>query len=174
MASVPATRDSQVSPNPTAPIDAPNPHHEFQNALERPPNERCREYRYRCAQCVVFGLPVLALEWFGPKLSGSSDEASRWVPILQAILAGWICYVGALGMLVEGLMTFRRGVRADFIVATLSIGAYLYSLVSAIGVFVHGRPFYRPLLFTFVVLALSLWNALQWWRRSRRATNQQL
>lgn len=124
--------------------------------------ERCREFRYRFAQALIFGLPVLALQWFGPLLSGRADEASRWVPLLQAILTGWICYIGALPMLVEGLVLLRNGLSADFVVTATAAGAYLFSLISVLGIFFGRGPFYRPLLFPAVVIVLIAWNGLRW------------
>jgi cation transport ATPase len=126
--------------------------------LARPAAERAREFRYRFAQCLIFGAPVLALQWFGPMLSPRADEASRWVSLLQAILAGWICYIGALPILVEGLIVLRRRTSLDLLVSAAVIVAYLYSVVALSGVFIRGRLFYRPLLFFVVTLVLVLWN----------------
>src|SRR5690349_4428997 len=70
--------------------------------LTRPASDRLREYKYCCAQAVVFGLPVLALEAWGRSLGGR--EASRWVGGFQALLTGWVLYVAAAGMLFEGLL----------------------------------------------------------------------
>src|SRR5687767_3056847 len=72
----------------------------LQSLLDRPVSERLRESKYRFAQSVVFGLPVLALQWFGYRLGGT--EADRWIGLLQLLLAGWIMYVGAAGLLFEG------------------------------------------------------------------------
>src|SRR3954471_24566181 len=92
----------------------PNPQAEIQNAnslLSRPPEQRRMEFRYRFAQSVVFGLPVLALQRYGGALGPTDSE--RWVSLLSALLAGWVLYVN-LGMLVEGLITLRdRGVSGD-------------------------------------------------------------
>ena len=76
----------------------------------------------------MFGLPVLALQWKGTALGGA--EADRWVGILQALLAGWVVYVGAAGMLFEGLILLPRRVMAELIPALLAVAAYLFSLVS--------------------------------------------
>jgi hypothetical protein len=92
--------------------------------LDRPPSQRLREYKYRFAQSLVFGLPVVALGAFGPAIGG--PEAGRWIGLLQALLAGWVMYVGATGMLVEALM--RRRVMLDGLVAALAIGLYLLAV----------------------------------------------
>ena len=105
-----------------------------------------REFRYRCAQSIIFGLPVLALQWLGPRLGG--PEAPRWIAILQALLAGWIIYIAAAGMLLEGVIA--RTHLLDTFVALLAIGLYLLSLVGAVRVF-H-----------WVVLLLMAWTALRW------------
>src|SRR5256885_4041984 len=85
--------------------------------LDRSPSERCREYRYRFGQSIVFGLPVIALAAFGPSLGG--PETGRWIGLLQLLLAGWIIYVAALAMLVDAML--RRRPTADAIAAGLSL-----------------------------------------------------
>src|SRR3954466_3838186 len=74
----------------------------FETLLNRPREQRVREFKYRFAQSAVFGLPVLALQRFGPALGGA--ESPRWVGVLQLLLAGWVVYVGAAGMLFEGAL----------------------------------------------------------------------
>src|SRR5437867_3364487 len=81
---------------------------DLQSVLSRPPQERQREHRYRFAQTLIFGLPVLALQWFGRRLGG--EEQDRWIGLLQALLTGWIVYVGAAGLAFEGLLLLRRRV----------------------------------------------------------------
>jgi hypothetical protein len=121
---------------------------EISDLLNRPTEQRIREFRYRCAQSIIFGLPVLALQWLGPLLGG--PEAPRWVAILQALLAGWIIYVAAAGMLLEGLLIRSWKHFADTFVAVLSIGLYLLSLIGVVRVF-H-----------WVVLLLIIWTAFRW------------
>ena len=106
----------------TSPPDV-DPTSELAKVLNRPRSERLREYKYRFAQSAVFGLPVIALHFFGPSLGG--PEAGRWVGLLQLLLAGWVMYVGAMGMLVEAIL--RRKITADGVVAMLAIGLYLVS-----------------------------------------------
>jgi hypothetical protein len=113
-----------------------------------------REFRYRCAQSIIFGLPVLALQWFGPRLGG--PEAPRWTAILQAMLTGWILYIAAAGMLLEGIISRKH--LGDTFVAVASICLYLLSLTGIVRLF-HG-----------VVLLLILWTALRWAWLARRST----
>ena len=138
--------------------------------LARPDEQRLREYKYRFSQAVVFGLPVIALQLWGGALGG--PEAERWVGILQALLAGWVAYVGAAGMLFEGLVLLfgvsPRRLTADLPLAMAAALTYLYSLASVLHVFVDGRPAYQPLLFHWCVTLLALWTGLQWLRWSRR------
>lgn len=136
--------------------------------LARPHDQRLREYKYRFSQAVVFGLPVLALQAWGPALGGS--ESDRWVGILQALLAGWVVYVGAAGMLFEGLLLLPRRVMADLIPALAAVIAYAFSLISVLHVLFTGQLWYRPLLFHVSVIVVAAWTGLQWWRWSRRAT----
>jgi hypothetical protein len=121
---------------------------EISDLLNRPIEQRVREFRYRCAQSIIFGLPVLALQWLGPRLGG--PETPRWIAILQALLAGWIIYVAAAGMLVEGFLARSWKHIPDTLVAILSIGFYLVSL------------FGIARLFHWVVLLLIVWTALRW------------
>ena len=136
--------------------------------LRRPFDQRIREYKYRCAQSIVFGLPVLALQLVGDQIGG--PESQRWVPLLQAVLTVWIVYVGSVGMLSEGLMLLcaRRRVTADLVVALVSVGMTTLSLGSVVGVFVTGQVLFRPLLFHVTVIVLVAWNAAQWARLSRK------
>jgi len=133
--------------------------------LNRPPEQRLGEYKYRFAQSVVFGLPVLALQKWGSALG--PVDADRWVSLLQALMCGWVLYVN-LGMFVEGLLLIRLGVRADLIVSGIAIFLYLYSLISAIHGIVSDHLWYRPLLFHVCVILLAGWSGWRWWRLSRR------
>jgi hypothetical protein len=135
--------------------------------LARPDDQRLREYKYRFSQAVVFGLPVIALQLWGGALGG--PESDRWVAVLQALLAGWVVYVAAAGMLFEGLILLPRRVTADVVPAMLSLVAYLFSLISVLHVLFTGRLWYRPLLFHVSVIVVALWTGIQWYRWSRRA-----
>lgn len=132
--------------------------------LTRPAEQRTREFKYRFAQGFVFGLPVLALQWFGHALGGSPDEAARWTAVLQALLAGWVTYVAGASLVAEGILRYQRGLPAagcDFWIATAAVLVYLYSLASTLGVFMQGRPFYSP-LFHVAVATLSIWTGARW------------
>jgi cation transport ATPase len=139
----------------------------IEELIARPAEQRLREYRYRCAQSLVFGLPVLFLEYFGASLGGA--ESARWVAVLQALLAGWVVYVGAAGMLFEGALLLRRRVTGDFVAAAVACACYLWSVVSTLGVFARGAPWYRPLLFDASVIVVAVWTAVQWHRLRRSA-----
>jgi cation transport ATPase len=134
--------------------------------LARPAHQRRIEYKYRFAQAVIFGIPVVALQYFGRALGGA--ESPRWSGILQALLAGWAVYVGAAGMLFEGLLTIRQGIGGDLIIAVLSLGVYLYSLISVLAILIIGRPAYQPLLFHLSVIILAIWTGIQWRRFALR------
>lgn len=134
--------------------------------LARPDDQRLREYKYRFSQAVVFGLPVLALQLWGRALGGT--ESDRWVGILQALLAGWVVYVGAAGMLFEGLIRLPQRMMPDLIPAFAAVLAYTFSVVSVLHVLFTGELWYRPLLFHVSVLVVALWTGLQWFRWQRR------
>src|SRR5687767_8481385 len=121
-----------------------------------PLHERIRQYKYRFAQSLVFGLPVIALELWGRALGGR--EADRWVLFLQALLAGWVMYVGAAGMLVGGLLALPK-LAPDLPVAAATIACYLTALAS------FAVPTLRPWsLFTCSVVLVITWSGFQWWR----------
>lgn len=129
--------------------------------LSRPDDQRRREFKYRFAQGVVFGLPVIALQYFGPRLGPADSE--RWVSLLQALLAGWVLYVN-LGMFFEGVVT--RRLSGDLLVASIAMLLYAISVISAMAGIIIGRLLYRPLFFHVAVAILILWAGLRWWRVS--------
>ena len=136
--------------------------------LDRSDPERLREFKYRFGQSVVFGLPVVALELVGRSLGG--PEADRWVTLFQALLAGWVVYVGATGMAIEGaflLLARRRPpvwLLADLVVASAAMLLYLISLTRLVPL-LGGRsvPGGWPSLFAGVVVLLAAWSCLRWW-----------
>jgi hypothetical protein len=126
------------------------------------------EFKYRFAQAVVFGLPVVALHYFGSSLGGSPTESRRWVGILQSLLAGWVVYVGAAGMLFEGLLLLRYRFTGNLLIALIAILMYLFSLISVLGIFFTGEPLYTPLLFHLAVVLLASWSGWNWRRLKMR------
>lgn len=153
--------------SPESPVQEPK--FRLHDLLIRPGDQRLREYKYRFSQAAVFGLPVLALQWKGHMLGGA--EADRWVGILQALLAGWVVYVGAAGMLFEGLILLPQRVMVDLVPALVAILAYLYSLVAISHVMVDGTLWYRPLLFHLSVVVIGAWTGIQWFRWSRKLSS---
>jgi cation transport ATPase len=147
---------------------------ELQQVLSRPIEQRLREWRHRTWQSIIFGLPVLFLQWFGPALGGT--ESARWVAIFQALLAGWVTYVVAVGLTTEGaLLLMGRGrVTSDLVVSLLTIAAYVFSAISVTGVLFTGQTWYRPLLFHIVVIMLGIWSATRWWQMSRSNRRENL
>jgi hypothetical protein len=142
--------------------------------LARPDAERAREYRYRFGQAIVFGLPVIALEIWGPALGGR--EAARWAGVLQALLSGWVLHVGAGGILFEGLILLhaRRRCTGGMAVAAVAVALYLFSAVQLARLLFGRAPGGGP-LFHGVVVLIASWSAWQWWQlsRSSRAAAQQ-
>jgi len=133
---------------------------EITELLHRPPEQRAKEFRYRCAQTAIFGLPVLALQWFGPSLGGA--ESPRWIAILQTLLAGWIVYVAAAGLLFEGLVAFSPRTFPDLFVSLVAIGLYVYSVACAIAIlFPHRMSIGNP-QFHWSVLLLMCWTTIRW------------
>jgi hypothetical protein len=122
----------------------------LESVLNRPAGERAREYKYRFAQALVFGLPVVGLEFYGRALGGV--EAERWVRFLQGLLAGWVMYIGASGMLLEGVL--RKRVTLDFLVAASAVAMY------CVGWFWAGW-------FSGTVLLIAIWTGLRWWMSRR-------
>ena len=132
---------------------------QLEQLLARPIDQRLREYKYRCAQSLVFGLPVVALQYFGTSLGG--PEAPRFIAILQMLLAGWVMYVGAAGMLVEGaILLEQRRFTWDLIIAVSAIGLYVGSLVATGCIVFTGRgPF--P-IFHVPVMLVGIWTGIRW------------
>jgi len=149
------------------------PADDFQSVLDRPADQRRREFQYRFAQSAVFGLPVVALQCYGRSLGG--PESDRWIAILQALLAGWVVYVGAAGMLFEGVLLLSRPrLSPDLLPAVIAVALYLASLLRGV---VHlvapgGGPFPR-LYFHWTVAVLTCWTGVRWWqlRRARAGTS---
>lgn len=157
------------APPDASPAPIANPKSQIANLLNRPLAERVREYKYRFAQSAVFGLPVIALHFFGPSLGG--PEAGRWAGLLQLLLAGWVVYVGAMGMLVEGIL--RRRITADAVVAVAALTLYLTSALGVIYLFVTACPLILQRLFPCAVILLMAWSGLQWFRGSRNLARQE-
>ena len=142
--------------------------------LDRSDLERLREFKYRFGQSIVFGLPVAALELVGRSLGG--HEADRWVSLLQGLLAGWVVYVAATGMAVEGvlLLVARRRLSAwlltDAAVSCASLLLYLISLLRLVPLLTGNSIADRlPSFFTAAVVLLAAWSCLRWWTIKRSA-----
>ena len=123
---------------------------------------------------MVFGLPVFGLELFGRSLGG--PESGRWVALLQGLLAGWVLYVGAAGMLLEGILWLRRRrLGGDLLVAGVAVAASLFTLarLATYALTPHApspRPANFPALwFHWAVLLLIVWTGVRWWSFSRGA-----
>jgi cation transport ATPase len=130
--------------------------------LTRPLEQRTREHKYRFAQTVVFGFPVIGLQYFGERLGGS--ESARAVAIIQFVLSGWILAIGATGMLSEGVMLLiaRRRISGDFLVGACAVILFAFSCISSAALFF--RTSAGPRLFHVVVIVLAVWSAIQWSR----------
>jgi hypothetical protein len=127
--------------------------------VNRPRAVRFKEFKYRCAQSLIFGLPVLALQYFGPRLGG--PEAPRWIGVLQALLSGWILYIAAAGMLLEGLIAPSRRTLPDMLVGVVATLLYLVSLFLVLPVFLTGRPLHHALAFHWMVVLLMFWSLIR-------------
>lgn len=161
------------SPLPHLPVSgdtarAPLPPDAVDSLLNRPADQRKREFQYRFAQSAIFGLPVFALQLFGRSLGGA--EADRWVSILQALLAGWVVYVAAAGMLFESIVWLgRRKLTIDLIPAAAAVSLYGLSLVRTLyGIWLPSRSF--PVLFHWEVLVLLAWTGSRWWWLASKPT----
>jgi cation transport ATPase len=128
----------------------------------RPLEQRTREHKYRFAQTLVFGLPVIGLQYFGNRLGG--PESSRAVAVIEFVLTGWILAIGATGMLSEGVMLLiaRRKISGDFLVGAGTVILFAFSCISAVALFFKSDA--GPGLFHVVVIVLAVWSAIQWLR----------
>ena len=135
---------------------------DLQTVLDRPLSERLREHKYRFAQCVVFGIPVIALHLLGPKLGGS--DAARWTGLLQSLLAGWIVYLGAIPLLAEGfLLIMHRRFKIDMLIGVCAVVLYIVGVAGWI-MTLRGRAPFFPSAFSCCVMLLVLWSGVQWLR----------
>src|SRR5690349_4546179 len=169
-----------AAPRHSAMADSAAQKHEFGESpappsiLDRPASERRREFKYRFAQSVVFGAPVLALEWFGRGLGG--PEADRWVSLFEALLAGWVVYVAAAGMLSEGaLLVLARRERStvelvDLLIGVLAALAYAAGLPRLV-ILLTGHTWAAaqwPHTFQISVATLAVWTGLRWWTLAKK------
>ena len=145
-------------PTPPNPPDPPS----LQQLINRPKSERRREYRYRFAQTLVFGLPVIALAVWGPLL-GPTDW-QRWSTVLQALLTGWILYIN-LGLLLEPIVAKQH--YADLAIIVTALVIYLWSIAGTAHVLLTGRSSNRSALYCICVAVLSIWNAVRWLQLKR-------
>jgi cation transport ATPase len=139
---------------------------DLESLLDRPSGQRVREYKYRFAQSVVFGLPVVGLELYGRALGGR--EADRWVMFIQLLLTTWVMYVGATGMLSEALLMLPRRWSADLPVCLVGVGMYLAGVVSFVGVITGGPAILGRAWFTGAVVLVGIWTGARWgWESAR-------
>ena len=114
----------------------------------------------------MFGLPVVALQLFGRSLGG--PESDRWVTLFQALLGGWVVYVGAAGLVAEGalLLLARRlppDIFVDCLVGLGATGLYVLGL-PRLFVLLAARPVsgWFPGTFHWAVILLGVWSGLRW------------
>lgn len=140
----------------------------IEHVLARPASERAREFRYRFAQSIVFGLPVLALHWLGPALGGT--EAPRWTGLFQTLLAGWVIYVAAAGMIFEGAILLTRGrLTLDFTIAMIAAALYVIALGGWAMLLLRADASRVPMPFHHSAMLLAVWCGARWAWLSRRA-----
>lgn len=145
-------------------MNAPPP--SIQSILDRPASERLREHKYRFAQCVIFGIPVVALYYFGPKLGGA--DSARWTGLLQSLLAGWTLYIGAVPLLTESLLLLaQHKLKFDFLISLCAFILYILGLIGWI-FSLRGNRAPVPVAFSLLIILLVLWSGVQWLRLSRQ------
>jgi cation transport ATPase len=132
----------------------------IRDVVNRPAPERLREYKYRFAQSMVFGLPVLAISYFGLSLGG--PEAGRWVGLLQILLAGWVMYVGAVAMVVDALL--RSKLTMDSLAATCALTLYALGVWAVLHLLIKTVSLPTQQCFAWAVLLTCFWNGVQWFR----------
>ena len=148
-------------PSPPSSSSTAPPPPSVEQLLARPPAERAREFKYRFAQSLVFGLPVAALHWLGPMLGGA--EAPKWTGLFQTLLAGWVMYVAAAGMIFEGALLLVRGrLTLDFVVAMVAAIAYLLGAAGWLSLLISGATSRTPVPFHFSVTLLAAWCGVRW------------
>ncbi len=105
-----------------------------------------REYKARLAQAIMFGLPVLALQYLAPMLAstGGADARGMLFPwLFQMLLAGWLCYVAAWPILWQGaaaLLNLRA--TGDTLTLLLVVGTFIPSAVGVLSLLVTETPWF--------------------------------
>jgi hypothetical protein len=81
---------------------------------------------------------------------------------LQALLAGWVVYVGAAGMLFEAivLLLSRRRLNLDFPPALAALALYLIGLWRSASLILGANA--EP-TFHWTVLLVAAWTGVRWW-----------
>jgi hypothetical protein len=122
--------------------------------------ERVRQWKYRLAQSLVFGLPVLALHFLGPRLGG--PEAARWVGLFEALLSGWVLYVGAAGMIGDAVLGRRWTIH--LVVALVSLAAYVIGIVHFVASLVDTKTPGLTRGFVVSTVLIGTWSVAALWR----------
>ena len=119
---------------------------------------------------MIFGLPVLALQVLGPKLGG--PESARWIGLFQLLLAGWVMYIGAVGLFAEAMLEepIRRHCSKTAFGAAVgffSIGFYVIGVMCWVMV-MFAKLKVLPAAFAVAVSLPTVWSGIQWLRLARR------
>jgi hypothetical protein len=114
---------------------------------------------------------VLALQLFGPSLGG--PESSKWIGLFQALLAGWVMYIGALPILLEEAMDtmlrprHQRSRSLSMLVVLLALMFYVIGIATWVLILLRRSPII-PAPFAITVSIVILWCGWKSLRLSRR------
>lgn len=101
------------------------------------------EYKSRFATAIMFGLPALALHWFGEFLAGGAqsprDMLYPW--LIEMLLVGWVCIAAGWPILWQGALSLR-GLRMtnDLLTSFIIFAAFVPSALFSIGVIIGVDP----------------------------------
>lgn len=109
---------------------------------------------------------MLALQAFGRGLGG--PESARWVALFQALLTGWVVYVGAGGLLYDGIAALagHGRVAASLLVGLVAAVLYLFSLWRSVATFASGAAPHT--CYHLVILLIAAWSGINWLRLAQK------
>ncbi len=129
------------------------------------------EYKCRLATGLVYGLPALALHYFGPWLAGGSDDPRSYVfPwLLELLLSGWVMIACGWPVLWQGLLGLRvRRLTFDTFALLLTLAAWLPSAAAVLALPLVNQPWLSAPgqgsspQFHYVVMLMLLVSAQRW------------
>lgn len=115
------------------------------NTLDELRRQITHEYKSRLATVVVFGLPAVALHYWGPMLAGNAigprSMAYPW--LMEMLLVGWGCLAGGWPILWQGALSLARlRAGADVLTSLIVAAAFVPSALGVLSLTVIDQPWF--------------------------------